>query len=207
MNSIILIVLGVLLTMGQPARAVEVPSREWCKNQLAEQAAETPTELECIKRYGDKIAGTALQPKRGAIDCAAIEQQKRDLERCLKTDPNSIRCAELSDFDYDESEVAHCRAKPKPTRAAEEVWWTDCRHGWITKEFKGQDDLPVEIIDTSVRITYDELRKLMKDLPRITRALKACDAYQKCLDDRDAGKVKQCYANDRRWREYFTGGW
>ena len=78
MNSIILIVLGVLLTMVQPARAVEVPSREWCKNQLAEQAAETPTELECIKRYGDKIAGTALQPKRGAIDCAAIEQQKKE---------------------------------------------------------------------------------------------------------------------------------
>lgn len=156
MNSIILIVLGVLLTMVQPALAVEVPSREWCKNQLAEQAAETPTELECIKRYGDKIAGTA---------------------------------------------------KAKPTRADEEVWWTDCRHGWITKEFKGQDDFPVEIIDTSVRITYDELRKLMKDLPRITRALKACDAYRKCLDDRDAGKIKHCYANDRRWREYITGAW
>jgi hypothetical protein len=39
----------------------------------------------------------------------------------------------------------------------------------------------VEIIDTSVRITYDELRKLMKDLPRITRALKACDLIESAL--------------------------
>jgi DNA polymerase IIIc chi subunit len=92
----------------------------------------------------------------------------------------------------------------------DDSWWTDCRHGWITKEFKAelmQDDPPVEITDTSVRITYDELRKLLKDLPRITRALKACDAYRKCLDDRDAGKVKHCYANDRRWREFFTHAW
>ena len=92
----------------------------------------------------------------------------------------------------------------------DDSWWTDCRHGWITKQFKPelmQDDPPVEITDTSVRITYDELRKLLKDLPRITRALKACDAYRKCLDDRGTGKVKHCYANDRRWREFITGAW
>ena len=88
-------------------------------------------------------------------------------------------------------------------------WWTDCRHGWITKQFKPevmQDNPPVEITDTSVRITY-ELRKLLKDLPRITRALKACDAYRKCLDDRQAGKVKHSYDDDRRWREFLTGAW
>jgi hypothetical protein len=92
----------------------------------------------------------------------------------------------------------------------DDSWWTDCRHGWITKEFRAelmQDNPPIEITDTSVRITYDELRKLLKDLPRITRALKACDAYNKCLDDRDAGKVKHCYENDRRWRKFFTGAW
>jgi hypothetical protein len=38
-------------------------------------------------------------------------------------------------------------------------WSTDCRHGWIRKEFKAEL-MPVEITDTSVRITYDELRKL-----------------------------------------------
>ena len=97
------------------------------------------------------------------------------------------------------------------TRAAqaEPKWWTDCRHGWITKEFEEieGDNPPVEIMGTSVRITYDELRKLVKELPFILRKVKACDAYRKCLDDRDTGKVKHCYENDRRWREFFTGAW
>jgi len=34
---------------------------------------------------------------------------------------------------------------------AEPKWWTDCRHGWITKEF-GEiegDNPPVEIMGTS----------------------------------------------------------
>jgi hypothetical protein len=90
------------------------------------------------------------------------------------------------------------------------AWSTDCRHGWITKRFTAetmQVNPPVEIIGEFARITYDELRKLLKDLPRITRALKACDAYRKCLDDRDTGKVKHCYENDRRWRKFFTGAW
>jgi hypothetical protein len=38
-----------------------------------------------------------------------------------------------------------------------------------------------------------EIQKLIPDL-------KKCTAYYKCLNDRDAGKVKHCYANDRRWR-------
>ena len=59
----------------------------------------------------------------------------------------------------------------------------------------------------TVRITFDEFRKLLKDLPEITRELKACDAYRKCTEDRDAGKVKHCYRNDRRWRKYIDGGW
>jgi hypothetical protein len=89
------------------------------------------------------------------------------------------------------------------------AWWTDCRHGSISKVFAeiDEDNPPVEVSGTTVTITYDELRKLLKDIPRITRALKGCDAYRKCLDDRDAGKVKHCLANDRRWREFFTGAW
>jgi hypothetical protein len=60
---------------------------------------------------------------------------------------------------------------------------------------------------TTVTIDYEAFRKLLKDLPTAIRAFKACDAYRKCLDDRDAGKVQHCYANDRRWREFFTGAW
>jgi hypothetical protein len=86
-------------------------------------------------------------------------------------------------------------------------WETDCRHGWISKNFGEIDkDLPpVEIVtsngDTSLRISYDELKKLVKELPAILRNVKACDAWMKCLSDRDAGKVKHCYYNDRRWRD------
>jgi hypothetical protein len=102
-----------------------------------------------------------------------------------------------------------CQMPLRNAGAAESGWWTDCRHGWITKEFEGLegDNPPVEIAGTAVRITYDELRNLVKELPFILRKVKACDAYRKCLDDRDAGKVKHCYYNDRRWREFYTGAW
>lgn len=32
----------------------------------------------------------------------------------------------------------------------------------------------------------------------------AMPIYQ-CLRDRDAGKVKHCYANDKRWRDVYSG--
>ena len=43
----------------------------------------------------------------------------------------------------------------------------------------------------------------LKDIPTIMeniRNLKRHCAWLQCLDDRAAGKVKHCYANDRRWR-------
>jgi hypothetical protein len=42
---------------------------------------------------------------------------------------------------------------------------------------------------------------------RNSRLYKACAVYWRCLDDRDAGKVKHCYENDKRWRDFFTGWW
>jgi aspartyl protease family protein len=38
------------------------------------------------------------------------------------------------------------------------------------------------------------------------RDWRKCDAYYQCLTDRDAGKVKHCYANDKRWRGIGVGG-
>jgi hypothetical protein len=35
---------------------------------------------------------------------------------------------------------------------------------------------------------------------------KRCDKYYQCLEDRDAGKVKHCYANDKRWRGIGVDG-
>src|SRR5215472_411684 len=43
---------------------------------------------------------------------------------------------------------------------------------------------------------------------RLEKALcdwRKCDAYYQCLADRDAGKVKHCYANDKRWRDVYSG--
>src|SRR5262249_24218063 len=43
----------------------------------------------------------------------------------------------------------------------------------------------------------------LEDIPGLLRRFKElkkhCEWFQ-CLDDRNAGKVKHCYANDRRWR-------
>jgi hypothetical protein len=115
--------------------------------------------------------------------------------------------------------------------AADQQWWPDCRHGWVTRHFENFDTdwPPVEISPddgndiifsaqaqppdngnerrVTVRITHDELRTLLKDLPKMMPVLKACWAYRKCLDDREAGKVKHCYYNDRRWRDFFGQHW
>jgi hypothetical protein len=45
-----------------------------------------------------------------------------------------------------------------------------------------------------------------KDLPTLEReikVLKQCLAFWKCVDERDAGKVKHCRENDKRWRSLF----
>jgi hypothetical protein len=95
-------------------------------------------------------------------------------------------------------------------------WRTDCRHGLLEMYFepRSPDDFnpPVEFDKSeagraTVIIDYEAFRKLLKDLPTAIRAFKACDAYRKCLDDRGTGKVKHCYWNDRRWREFYTGAW
>jgi hypothetical protein len=45
-------------------------------------------------------------------------------------------------------------------------------------------------------IEADEIPDILKAIPEI----KKCKAFWQCVVDRDAGKVKHCYENDRRWR-------
>jgi hypothetical protein len=67
--------------------------------------------------------------------CAAYKQQKRALAQCLKTDPNSSRCAELSDFDWDRSELTGCKAKPIATRFQQHtVKGSHYKEGIITRK-------------------------------------------------------------------------
>jgi len=42
-------------------------------------------------------------------------------------------------------------------------------------------------------------------LEKELREWRKCDAYYQCLTDRDAGKVKHCYYNDKRWRSVYSG--
>jgi hypothetical protein len=95
----------------------------------------------------------------------------------------------------------------------EYIWFYNCRYGVVQKDLtrtpRNEDDsfAPVELSETLVRINRKEFDKMLKVFPRLLRQMKACDAYNKCLDDRGAGKVKHCYPNDRRWREFFAGDW
>jgi hypothetical protein len=38
------------------------------------------------------------------------------------------------------------------------------------------------------------------DILKAIRLIEKCKAFYQCLEDRDRGKVKHCYENDRRWR-------
>jgi hypothetical protein len=48
----------------------------------------------------------------------------------------------------------------------------------------------------SSTIEWNEIPEVLRAL----RELKQCAAFHQCISDRNAGKVKHCYANDRRWR-------
>jgi hypothetical protein len=37
-------------------------------------------------------------------------------------------------------------------------------------------------------------------LQKMIRALKKCEAFSQCVNDRFEGKVKHCYINDPRWK-------
>jgi hypothetical protein len=50
--------------------------------------------------------------------------------------------------------------------------------------------------DPMVMLDLKEVQELQKFIP----ALKKCTAFGQCLKDREAGKVKHCYENDKRWR-------
>lgn len=82
----------------------------------------------------------------------------------------------------------------------------------LTLRISGDDNIvlgdgSIEILGNLVRISFEELDKLEKSIKWLKPYLKACNAYRQCLDDREAGKVKHCYYNGKRWRNYLTGAW
>ena len=52
-------------------------------------------------------------------------------------------------------------------------------------------------------LPLDGLASEAEEIPDILKAIsviKKCKAFYQCLEDREKGKVKHCYENDKRWR-------
>jgi hypothetical protein len=86
-----------------------------------------------------------------------------------------------------------------------EGWEIDCRRDRIYKEFPKSDTPGVwtsegEDGSTFAAIERKELDEIAKAIAEARREFKKCDRFWQCVADRDAGKVKHCYENDRRWR-------
>src|SRR5262249_53519347 len=65
----------------------------------------------------------------------------------------------------------------------------------------GKDGTDESRLGIRIPFNKEARARLEKEL----RKWKRCDAYYQCLADRDAGKVKHCYANDKRWRDVYSG--
>jgi hypothetical protein len=78
----------------------------------------------------------------------------------------------------------------------EDKWITNCRYDIIEKHVPQDGEHPY---DWLMVITPQDLPVLEREI----KELKKCVLFTKCLMDRDAGKVKHCYENDRRWRSIF----
>jgi hypothetical protein len=65
-------------------------------------------------------------------------------------------------------------------------WEADFRKCQIEK--CGDDQQPIIVMED------------FHDIMRGFKFLKKCMAFWKCVEDREVGKVKHCYENDKRWR-------
>jgi hypothetical protein len=62
--------------------------------------------------------------------------------------------------------------------------------------FGNADEVWVDQGTATITLDLADILELQKHLS----LLKKCNAFWQCVNDRDAGKVKHCYENDRRWR-------
>ena len=98
------------------------------------------------------------------------------------------------------------------THADDKKWEGDFRKCEIVKIFPKVAPNPAEdgilrgeIDDYGINISGDRVRIAIRpndiaDIEKGIRLLKKCKAFWQCTNDRDQGKVKHCYENDRRWR-------
>ena len=84
--------------------------------------------------------------------------------------------------------------------ADSEKWEASFRQCHIRKWFS-KDELAAigwarETEGQTIVIEAQEIPDILKAI----QVIKKCKAFYQCLEDRDHGKVKHCYENDRRWR-------
>jgi hypothetical protein len=84
--------------------------------------------------------------------------------------------------------------------ADSEKWEASFRQCHIRKWFS-KDELAAigwarETEGQTIVIEAEEIPDILKAIS----VIKKCKAFYQCLEDRDRGKVKHCYENDRRWR-------
>jgi hypothetical protein len=72
----------------------------------------------------------------------------------------------------------------------EDKWIANCRYPIIEKRHPNDQPEWLMVIEPA------DLPVLEKEI----KNLKKCMLFHKCLEDRDAGKVKHCYENDKRWK-------
>jgi hypothetical protein len=99
-------------------------------------------------------------------------------------------------------------ALASPAHANDEKWENDCRRGWMSKTFKPDvfETLPEAFFNDdgtiTIRIPLDDALEIQKLIPD----LKAAGKFWQCVRDRDDGKVKHCYNNDKRWAKAWREG-
>jgi hypothetical protein len=84
--------------------------------------------------------------------------------------------------------------------ADSEKWEANFRQCHIRKWFSKDELAGIgwarETEGQTIVIEAEEIPDILKAI----RVIKKCKAFYQCLEDRDRGKVKHCYENDRRWR-------
>jgi hypothetical protein len=104
------------------------------------------------------------------------------------------------------NQLAHVAALFLATGTAHadnEKWEASFRQCHIRKWFS-KDELAAigwarETEGQTIVIEAEEIPDILKAI----RVIKKCKAFYQCLEDRDRGKVKHCYENDRRWRRVW----
>ena len=81
------------------------------------------------------------------------------------------------------------RAAPLEPANPQVRWQFDFRRCDVTRNSNSSDDLNLDV-------HLNDALEIQKLIPK----LKKCEKFWQCVNDRDRGKGKHCYINDKRWR-------